>query len=214
MPAPRISTEIGTSPALIYMRLWPKLPRPTIYTNTEVYSAVNTAQLRPMCSRNAGGWSCGRNRHGAFSFYTFDDSRNEVIGLTQLFKTGEIWGIDAYYLNISARNETLGHGKYIPTGAVETDLLFTLTNYLESARDHLELTPPLELRVGMTQMEGYELAVPKELFTGQFAGRILEPAFEHASVIESYDAKVDEILLPFFKVMYDMAGEVRHEPNK
>ena len=41
--------------ALIYMRLWPKLPRPKIYTNTEVYGAVNTAQLRPLCSRNAGG---------------------------------------------------------------------------------------------------------------------------------------------------------------
>ena len=62
--------------------------------------------------------------------------------MTQLFKTGEIWGIDTYYLNIPASKETLDHGKYIPTAEVETDLLFTLTNYLEAAHDHLELTPP------------------------------------------------------------------------
>ncbi len=199
--------------ALIYMRLWPKLPRPKIYTNTEVYNAVINAQLRPMCSRNSDGWSHGRNRHGAFSLYTFNEPQNEAIGVTQLFKTGEIWGIDTYYLNIPARKDTVGNDKYIPTGPVETDLLFTLTNYRDAARDHLELTPPLELRVGMTQVEGYELAVDTRWFMDRFSGRIFEPAFEQASLIESYDAKADEILLPFFRLMYDMAGKVRPEPS-
>ena len=200
--------------ALIYMRLWPRLPKQNIYTNTEVYDLLNTAQLRPLCSRNAGGWSYGRNRHGAFNFHTIGNADNEAVGITQLFKSGEIWGIDTYYLNIPPRNESPRHEKNIPTGAVETDLVYTLTNYLEGARDHINLMPPLELRVGMTQVEGYELAVPRRLFNGQFAGRIIEPTFEHASLIESYDAKAEDILLPFFKLMYDEAGEVRPESNE
>jgi hypothetical protein len=199
--------------ALLYVRLWPKSPRTKNYTNTEVYNNVNTAQLRPMCSSQSGGWSYGRNRHGAFSFYTFNEPDNEAIGITQLFKTGEIWGIDTYYLNIPPRKETAGHAKFIPTTEIESDLLYTLTNYLEAARDHIGLTPPLELRVGMTRVGGYELAVETKWFMHPFVGKIFEPAFKFASSIESYDSKVDAILLPFFSLMYDMAGEVRPEPN-
>lgn len=200
--------------ALIYMRLWQQSPRLKEYTNTEVYNVVNTAQLRPMCSKNSGGFSFGRNRYGAFTFYTFAEPHNEAIGITQLFKTGEIWGIDTYYLNIPPRKETIGHEKFIPTGSVETDLIYTLSNYLEAAQNHIELTPPLELRVGMTQTEGFELAVNARWRSEQITGRIFESAFEQESVIESYDAKPDEILLPFFKRMYDMAGVVRPEMNE
>ena len=199
--------------ALIYMRLWQQSLRPKEYTNTEVFNVANTSTLSPMCSNRSGGWSYGRNRYGAFSFYTFEEPNNEAIGVTQLFKTGEIWGIDTYYLNIPTTNETSDHAKYIPTTAVEADLLYTLKKYLEAAQDHIELTPPLELRVGMTQVEGYELAVDPKLFMDRFAGRIFEPAFEQASLIESYDAKADEIMLPFFRLMYDTAGEVRPETS-
>lgn len=199
--------------ALIYMRLWQHSPRPTEYTNREVDTVARESGLRPMCSRDLGGWSYGRNRYGAFSFYNFGESKNEAIGVTQLFKTGEIWGIDTYYLNTPVRDETSGHDKYIPTGEVETELKFTLSNYLEVARDHIRLTPPLELRVGMTQVTNYELTVDTRRFADQFSGRIFEPSFVHESSIESYDQSADEILLPFFRQMYDEAGEVRPEPS-
>jgi hypothetical protein len=216
--ANRLSGEtediILRSGASIYMRLWPKFPITNIFSNTEIMDVVTTAQLRPMCGYGSGGWSYGRNRHGAFSYYDFRDTQNEAIGITQLFKTGEIWGVDTYLLNALAKSETRGHEKYIPTGAVEREIRFTLANYLDAARNHIQLTPPLELRIGMTQMEDYELAVGSRWFMGGFVGRIFESTFEDISVIESYDESVEDILLPFFERIYDMAGEVRPVTNK
>lgn len=200
--------------ALIYMRLWQVSPISKDLTNAEVYEMVRGSQLSPMCGDRFGGWSFGRNRHGAFSFYAFDDDNTEAVGVTQLFKSGEIWGIDTDYLNLPERKETIGHTKYIPTGAVETRLKKTLAVYLQFARDSINLRPPLELRVGMTQTEGYELVVDTRWFVDRFAGRIFEPSFEHVSTIESYDLPAEEILMPFFHQIYDMAGQVRPESQK
>ena len=88
-----------------------------------------------------------------------------------------------------------------------------MNNYLEAARDHIELTPPLILKIGMTQVGGYELAVDARWFMEPFSGRIFEPSFEQEVLVDSYDQTADEILLPFFRMMYDMAGVVRPEPN-
>lgn len=199
--------------ARIYMRLWPKSPIPKKYGNVEVYNTANSSQLRPMCSLHSGGWNYGRNIHGAFSFYTFNSIDNEAVGITQLFKNGEIWGIDTYYLNIPPRKETYGHEKFIPTTAIENDLVYTLGNYLDVACNHLKWEVPLEFRVGMASVKGYELAVPQATRYERFVGRIFEQSFEHASLIENCDVKADDILLPFFQLTYDVAGEVRPGSN-
>jgi hypothetical protein len=133
-----------------------------------------------------------------------------VLSTSSAYKTSHLH----YFETGSERQETNGHPKYIPTSAIEADLIYTLRNYLEAARDHIGLTPPLELRVGMTQVYGYELAVETKWFMHPFAGKIFEPTFVHASLIESYDSEVGDLLLPFFRLMYDMAGEVRPEPSE
>lgn len=198
----------------IYMRIWPKFPPNKYYSNTEVNMAINVSNLRPLCSGASGGWSYGRNKYGVFSYYAFPDAVKDAVGISQLFKSGEIWGIDTYYLNIQGRSETQNHPKYVPTGAVESELTLSLSSYLEAAKNHLELVPPLELRIGLTNTEGYEFAVPQELFMSGFAGRIFEEAFEFKGIIESYDISPEEILVPFFEELYDLAGLQRPENQR
>ncbi len=190
--------------SLIYMRLWPRTSI-TEFSNPEIKDFIQAAQLRPMCSLPGTGWSYGRNKYGAFSFETMGEDEGLVTGLTQLFRKGEIWGIDTYSLN----RELHDGKKSIPTSAVERDLNSTLDNYLQAAQKHLKLPLPLELRVGMARIQGYTLAVPRKYFFKAFAGNIFSPSFEHAAHVDSYDVEPAELLLPFFKKIYDEAGEVR-----
>ena len=196
----------------LYMRLWQRSSKEVEFTNAEAISMVGDSGLRPMCSSDSGGWSHGRNRYGAFSFYTFEASRSEVIGMSQLFKSGEMWGIDRYYMNIHERSKSSSQDRYIPTSAVEADLACTLENYLRTARDHTKLIPPLELRVGATQIIDHRLAVDPTLYAHARIGKFFEQSFEIACSIESYDQPAEEILKKFFELMFDQAGVTRIEP--
>lgn len=197
---------------LLYMRLWQRSSRDVEFTNSDAISIVRDSGLRPMCSSGSGGWSHGRNRYGAFCFYTIEASRSEVIGMTQLFKSGELWGIDTYYLNIRERGKSSSQDRYIPTSAVEDDLVCTLESYLETARDHTRLVPPLELRVGATQVIDHRLAVDPTLYSNARMGKFFEHSFESACLIESYDQPAKEILKGFLELMFDQAGVTRIEP--
>lgn len=185
----------------IYMRLWPTEARQE-YNNVEVRDLVQKAKLRPMCSKRSGGWSYARNRYGAFSFYAFRSDLSLVIGVTELFKTGEIWGIDTYYLSLVDEDSPT---RYVPTTVVMEELVDTLANYLAMARDHLDLAPPLRLKVGMVGVAGYRLAVPGQ----SFAGDILENTIDCETQIDSYDLDAQQYLKPFFDRMFDAAGELR-----
>ncbi len=191
----------------IYMRLWPTEARQE-YKNVEVRDLVQKAQLRPMCSNRSGGWSYARNRYGAFSFYAFKGDLSLVIGVTELFKTGEIWGIDTYYLSKVDEDSPT---RYVPTTVVMEELVDTLANYLAMARDHLGLAPPLRLKVGMVGVAGYRLAVPRQSFIGSFAGDILEDTIDCETQIDSYDLDTQQYLKPFFDRMFDAAGVLRRQ---
>ena len=197
---------------LLYMRLWQRSSREVEFTNSEATSIVRDSGLRPMCSSGSGGWSHGRNRYGSFCFYTFEESRSEVIGMTQLFKSGEMWGIDTYHMNIRERNKSSSQNRYIPTSAVESDLICTLENYLRTARDYTKLVPPLELRVGATQIIDHRLAVDPALYANARMGKFFEHSFESDCSIESYDQPAEKILTQFFELMFDQAGVTRIEP--
>ena len=159
-----------------------------------------------MCSNRAGGWSYGRNRYGSFSFYAFQSDLSLVIGVTELFNTGEIWGIDTYYLSLVDEDSPT---RYVPTTVVMEELVVTLGNYLAVARDHLGLTPPLGLKVGMVGVAGYRLTVPRQSFIGSFAGDILENTIDCETQIDSYDLDTQRCLEPFFDRMFDTAGVPR-----
>ena len=195
----RLSLREGSK---IYLRLWPTEPRRE-YGNVEVRDLVQTSKLRPMCSGRSGGWSYGRNKYGAFSFFTFPDNSESVVGVSQLFRTGEIWGIDTYYLD---NTDEATNTRYIPTTVVMSELTDTLVNYLGVARDNLGLTPPLGMKVGMVGIANYRLAVPRQTFFGRFAGDIYDNTIDYETQIESYDIDAGECLAPFFDHMHDVAG--------
>ena len=89
---------------------------------------------------------------------------------------------------------------------IEKELVGTLGNYLEVARNHLGLIPPLRLAVGMVGIDNYRLAVPQHIFADSFAGDIYENSIKYETQIEFYDIDCRESLKPFFNKMYDVAG--------
>ena len=191
----------------IYLRLWPTELRGE-YGNVEVRNIVQAGQLRPMCSGRSGGWSYARNGYGAFSYYTFRNDLESVVGVSQLFRTGEIWGIDTYLLS---HTDQATNTRYIPTTMVISELTDTLGNYVGVARDTLGLTPPLGMKVGMAGIANYRLGVPLRRYLHPYTGDVYENTIEYDTRIESYDIDAGECLAPFFDRMYDVAGVRRPE---
>ena len=191
----------------IYLRLWPTKP-PRKFNNTEVRDLVQTSHLAPMCSARGAGWSYERNKHGAFSYFTHVDDPESVVGVSQLFMTGEIWGIDTYNLNIPDEETNT---RFIPTTVVKSDLIDTLINYLGVARDHVGLTPPLRMAVGMVGIAHYRLAVPRQRYIDPYVGDIYETTIDYETQIESYDIDAGECLETLFDQMYDVAGVPKPE---
>ena len=163
------------------------------------------SNLRPMCSIDSGGYSHGRNKYGYFSFYDFPENHEQVIGFTQLFKSGEIWGIDTYYLEDRSNDDV----KHIHINHIEKDLIYTLDNYIKAVKDYLKLPLPIKLQIGMTNIQDFQLVDFNRNRNGTYAGKVLVNVVEHDIEIKSYDISTSELLLPFLEKLYDEAGLIR-----
>lgn len=79
----------------LFLRLIPSVPSHSIKTSHDARQLALRGMLMPMQEEGggSGGWSIERNKHGAFAY---GERHGEIVFFTQLFKSGELWGIDAY----------------------------------------------------------------------------------------------------------------------
>jgi hypothetical protein len=158
-------------------------------------------------------WSYARNRYGALACYVED---GKILNMTQLFKSGEIWGIDADSIN---KNNLMKYHDikfgFFPSIGFETIFVWTLNIYLKFANEKLKLTLPLKFIAGATDVLGYRMAAPSGIFfsgLGEFGGKVVENHITFEGMIEDYSIDARSILRPFFEYVWEECGLKR--PDK
>ena len=86
-------------------------------------------------------------------------------------------------------------------------LIDTLINFISIGRDHLELSPPVQIKAGVANVHGVRLAVdPNHFAWSNFEGKILRHAYSWEATLDNWSIDPFDFLLPFFNKIYDIAG--------
>jgi hypothetical protein len=196
----------------IYLRLIPSAPIEIADSATAV-ELIKSGGLFPMTSRVFSLYQ-GRNKYGAFVYSTNNYEDEEIWNVTQLFRTGELWGIDAYTINkeIHMKNASVNFG-FIACLSFEAAFVNTLEKYLRFARQTLNLSLPLKLVAGLTRVQGFKMAMPGTPWE-RFQGHIVEPDLNYSVLINDYETPSPKILRPFFEYVWRECGLTRPEVER
>jgi hypothetical protein len=152
------------------------------------------------------------NKHGSYVGHLEDD---KILNITQLFLTGELWGIDAYAIDKDCvmKRSKVDFG-YFPCVDLEKAFIYTLANYLKFASEALKLQLPLRFIAGATDVKGYRMSSPQgfNFISGRFDGHVLADKIVHEGTITNYSVKASDILRPFFEYVWEECGLER--PDK
>ncbi len=186
----------------IFLRLVPSVSIDPI-NPTDALKLVQQGGLIPMTD-SLFGLHADRNRHGAFVYAHVDGPIHHV---TELLKNGELWGIDAYSINKKFRMESANvNFGYFPCSYFELVFKLALTNYLTFTKNTLRISPPLKLIAGATRVEGYKMSLPSSHFHTPFGGNVVEQNIVYSAIIQTYEQKPFDILLPFFEYVWRECG--------
>ena len=197
----------------MFLRLIPKKPLSSIETSKQARELIEGTSLLPMdSSRRRTSCFLERNRYGAFSAHAHEGLIRQ---LSQLFKTGEIWGVDYFTLDTKVKNwhsPPLEFG-YFPCALFEDIFIETLYSYLNFAHEKLKLSLPLKLIVGATDVRDFRMAAPSGMtFDERFGGKVIENDLIKEMKIDNYDTPPRSILMPFFRYVWEECGLTR--PDK
>jgi hypothetical protein len=196
---PEMALGYRATEPLIYLRLWPseKIEPLTV----QQLGDYRHSSIEPLCGRT-GGWSWYRNRFGTLAYAT--DGANRLASSTQVFKSGEIWGVHARFLRREAE-ERENFPDYIPTQAYEQGMRESLKRYLDVATQHFGYPPVIHVAAGLVNVNGFKLAMSNHDFWG--------PIFDDVGVVTTVDVESPsttiDALLKIFDATYESAGHQR-----
>ncbi len=191
--------------ATMFLRIVP-MKNFVIKSSKDAYEMLKNIRLLPM-GRGYFSYSTyiDRNKYGA---YICTYREKQVINFTQLFLTGQLWGMDTDTIE---RESVIEYSKvdfpYIPSGAFEDVFNKTLTSYMSFAKDILNLPLPLKFIAGATDIEGYKMAGPDPY--NRFQGRAFSKHIMFEGEITDYSQTTTEILRPFFNHVWEEFGLTR-----
>lgn len=186
----------------LYLRVLPSSATKPL-SSADAYDVVQgNPRVMPLHPARSQGYFNGRNRYGAVDLL-LDIKNDSVLSLTQIFRNGEIWGIDRDMLDDEAdyRGEKI---KYVPSIAMERMFEDAMKRYLAVARKKLKLSLPLTFIAGATDVEGYRMAASQ--LGEKFSGQVVTPDIRFEGVVTSYEVSNAQILLPFFEHFWDEFG--------
>lgn len=191
-------TELAYSDeqALLYLRIWPDSPMPAL--TAAVLGDYNRSMIEPLCGTRTGS-STDRNRHGQITYTLNED--HTLSASTQVFKSGEIWGIDTHLL----RPKSVKPAKIFSASDFEARLARSFGFYLQKAAD-FGYSDNVHLQFGLVSIAGYHLALP----SGHVSQVIYEENIRVDTTIKQSDKSSHEsALMKIFTAVYDAAGQVR-----
>lgn len=196
------NNQLRLAPAQrLFLRVIPKTRLSTIQSSMNTLQLVQSGRLLPMAGRDIDGYFHERNRHGAFACQQVN---GEIWSLSQLFKHGELWGIDAFTIDAKRLRETPVGQPFFAPDYIEDEFCLTLTNYLTFMRETLQLKPPFLMRAGATDVQGYRMAYRNAL--GGIGGNVVDQHILFSDIIHDFDTEVAFVLRPFFEYLWEECG--------
>ena len=191
------------------LSLWPRSAK----LSFDIVELQRQAQgsLKPLAARRATGWSNARSRKGAAVFTFPSGESSKVLTASVVARDGSLHGIDCFHLKPNGVSHI--SEPFIPTTAIEEILVDGLQNFLAVAKEGICLRPPLDVVVSLEGVEGFFLAVDTKYFWSGLVGPVLGERIADVFTIDSYAVDPKELLLPFFRKVYDEAGEQRPDPD-
>lgn len=184
-----------TDQPLIYLHIWPREKISPL--KVEVLNDYTKSDIEPLCGTQSG-WSHERNRFGEITFAFETDS--SLISTTQVFRTGEIWGINHRLL----REREHYRGKFLPMPALERSLAQSLSKYVCAGTSHFGYGREIELRFGLVHAAGFVLLRSD----GTPTREIFEDFELRASVDGKDEGSMGEALQRIFSGVFEAAGEI------
>jgi hypothetical protein len=189
---------------LVYLRLFPThAGQPSV----GLAKFMNVFDARKPCpmSMIIGGIP-GRNRFGPVIYDP--QGPNTMLGLTQGFPTGELWGVNAQMFSLRGRHNVSGAEVWL-VSAIGLEKLYVraLRNYVKVASSELGLVLPYTVEMGAVGINGVNLLVPGgPLNQGEFAGSFMQPYIQKRySLAEISDQAIKQVLRNYFVEFYDLA---------
>jgi hypothetical protein len=181
---------------LIYLHIWPHDKIKPL--STKILTEYDKVSIEPLCG-TPSGWSNHRNRFGHIA-YAWEADTEMLFSTTQVFKTGEVWGVNQYMLRPRPP-----HRDFIPVPAFETRLRKSLVQYLTNARSHFGYGSKIHVDVGMVNVSGFVLALPNDVGS--------EKIFEDIAASTTLDAddaaSIEAALVEIMAAVYEAAGQIR-----
>jgi len=144
----------------------------------------------------------GRNKYGS---YACDIAEDRILNISQLFKSGELWGVNAHCIE---KNNLMEFAKvdfgFFPCAYFEEVFTKTLTNYLKLASETLKLQLPLQFIAGATDVEGYQMSLGNG--SQRTGGCVIGKNIIYEGSINDYKEKTTIILRPFFNYVWEECG--------
>lgn len=192
--------------AKAYLRVYPKFSVPAIKSAFEAKILANQ-KLQPM--GRVDGYGFDRNIYGGIVFEPREDGK--LYNFTQLFLSGEIWGIDAKCVNADCMMDVfnLGAKRYIPGDLVEDSFINALHVYLIFAESHIKLPLPLKIEAGLVGIKDYPIDVSLS-----FGGKSLLTEVIWDGELPAYGVPAWDILEPLFNAIWANCGLKRNTENQ
>jgi hypothetical protein len=185
--------------SVFYLRVIPTkplvrpLPVDLLMNNGKRFGAFGT--------ESEAGVYIRENDYGVAILNPAAGSTTNIDSLTQYFRNGEIWGINADILRQGERdNWLLSYG-------VEKNIAESLNLYFEFLREVSKIEPPYTVEAGLHGARGRNL-----VNTGSTVGnaRVFEDCFQLRHILHSTDlTNQDTFLLEFFELMHGQTGYPR-----
>lgn len=184
----------------LYMRLYPIYGGQPRIGNTGAEALIH--KLKPLGDLNNP--LCKANEFGAIVFETNGVS---IHALTQMFASGEIWGV-------SERPFRSGVPELLVAVNVEKLLTHTLQNYLLIVKNDMKLIPPFTLELGLAGLQDLRLHYPgiEGFPEGMHSRPFVADSFHRSYQLEGFDwSGWQNALQSFFEEVYDLVGLRRDE---
>ena len=192
-------SAFGDSPTNVYWNNGPQwFLRLIPYTGTTemttkvILDLLNTRQLPPL-GKSSGGLIMANTDGGVC--YEVATGSNPTRYVTQLFRNGEIWGIEQPTLHAQ-------ENKFIPFAVLLTSLCDGLRKYLDFMRNHLKLEPPIQIIAGLSGVKDFKIA-ERRFGLQPYGNCPIDEVLSDPLVITSYDITVDELLGSFFQKVWE-----------
>jgi hypothetical protein len=182
-----------------YLRLLPKAPLAEALRIASPMQIVERRLLRVLSRTGIGGLP-GRNAYGAIAFEPHGTTTTPV-AFTQLLRNGEIWGVTG---ELAVRY----HDKLVaPMVNVSNVYRQTLTSYIATAQDALDVPPPYDVEMGAVGLQGMCLSLPLPNRYNQVSEPVYDDEFKQRSILNDISQASQQSLVErFIAGLYDLVG--------